>query len=354
MLTDRGYREVFEAAPDAMLIVDAKGVIRDLNPHALALFGWPRNELEGHSVERLIPTANRARHEEHRRHYAEAPRSRPMGLGIELRALRRDGSTFPVEISLSPSKSESGEGHTICAIRDISAWKRMRHQSKLVVRAAENERKRVARELHDDCLQTLVALKIRVKLLADEPDTEKRERARAEIAEQIHDAIRGVKRTIHGLLPPELELHGLAGAIRALIRDLQTVHDFEVFTRLEGVDDGRLDPETALAVYRIVQEALTNVAQHAGVGEATVVVRVEDEHIVAEIVDEGLGFRLPSPGILEHDGHDGVAGMQERAAMVGGEVVIHAAPGKGTTVRATVPMPRIPRSSDNGQGAGPW
>ena len=352
MLTDRGYREVFEAAPDAMLIVDAEGVIRDLNAQALALFGWPRGEMEGHSVERLIPLASRVRHEEHRQSYAAAPRSRPMGLGIELQALRRDGSTFPVEISLSPSELGSGKGHVICTIRDITEWKRMRHQSKLVVTAAENERKRVARDLHDDCLQCLVALKIRVKLLADEPDTEKRERVRAEIAEEIHDTIRGVKRTIHGLLPPELEHYGLAGAIRALIRDLQAVHpDFAVHTRLESVAD-RLDPETALALYRIVQEALNNAVQHAGVNEATVVVRAADEHIVAEIVDGGRGFRLP-PGTLGHDGHDGVVGMQERAAMVGGRVEIHSSPGKGTTVRATVPVPS-PERLDNGRGAGSW
>ena len=144
MLTDRDYRAVFEASPDAMLIVDSSGVIRDLNPQALSMFGWSREEMVGSGVERLVPAASRGRHERHRRRYAEAPRPRPMGQGLELQAVRRDGTAFPVEISLSPGKLASGLEHVICTIRDITSWKRMRWLSRMKLKAAENERKHLS------------------------------------------------------------------------------------------------------------------------------------------------------------------------------------------------------------------
>ena len=154
MLTERDYRAVFEASPDAMLIVDSAGTIRDLNPQAVAMFGWSREELDGSSVERLVPAASRGRHEQHRRRYGEAPRARPMGQGLELAALRKDGTTIPVEISLSPGELASGREHTICTVRDITGWKRMRHLSKMMVTAVENERKRLSASFTTDSSST--------------------------------------------------------------------------------------------------------------------------------------------------------------------------------------------------------
>ena len=172
----KDYTAVFDASPDAMLGVDSDGVIHDLNRQAVSMFGWSREELEGCEVERLIPDASRGRHGRHRRRYGESPRPRPMGEGLELEALRKYGTTIPVEISLSPSKLGQGREHVICAVRDISAWQRMRWQSGRMVAAAEQEREHLSRELHDEFLQNLVALKIRVKLLA------KREGRRGEVA----------------------------------------------------------------------------------------------------------------------------------------------------------------------------
>ena len=200
LLKQGDYTAVFEASPDAMLVVDSEGVIRDLNRQAIALFGWSREEIEGTPVERLVPPASRDAHRRHRRSYAVAPRPRPMGRGLDLEAVRKDGTTIPVEISLAPSDLAAGPGHVICAVRDITAWRRMRKLSNMMIAAAENERKHLSHELHDEFLQTLVALKIRVKLLADERDDGERQRAREQIAKEIGDAIGGVKRM--GIIKP--------------------------------------------------------------------------------------------------------------------------------------------------------
>ena len=226
-------------------------------------------------------------------------------------------------------------------IRDISDRKRMRWLSRMKLTAAENERKHLARELHDEFLQFLVAFKIRAKLLADETDPEERERAWAMIADETLNAIRGVKRMIRGLRSPKLEEQGLVSALASLFRDARKVHGVTIHAsvNLERVAD-ELDPVTALALYRIVQEAVTNAATHARVSEADVTLRSAGGMIIAEIRDEGSGFELRDPGASPDEGHVGVglAGMRERAELVGGSLTVQTSQGKGTTVRAAVPM----------------
>ena len=235
----------------------------------------------------------------------------------------------------------------IRAIRDLSDRKRKRRLSRVRVAAAENERKHLARELHDEFLQFLVAFKIRGKLLTDEADREERERAWAVVADEVGNAIRGVKRMIRGLRSPRLEEHGLVSALDSLFRDARKVHGVTIRASvdLERVAD-ELDPVTALALYRIVQEAVGNAAAHAKVGEAAVTLGLEGGMIVAEIRDEGCGFELSDPGEAPKEGHAGVGldGMRERAELAGGSLTVRTSPGEGTTVRAAVPQPEMATS----------
>ena len=149
------------------------------------------------------------------------------------------------------------------------------------------------------------------------------------IADEIRDTIGGVKRMIRGLLPPELDHQGLSSALGSVFRDIRELHGFTVHASLDPVG-GELDAVAALALYRIVQEAVTNAVRHARVNEAAVTLRAAGEAVMAEIRDEGCGF--------EYDGHVGLTSMRERAAMVGGDLSVDTAPGKGTTVRVTVPI----------------
>jgi PAS domain S-box-containing protein len=117
------FRGLLESAPDGVVIVDATGRIQIVNRQTEVLFGYPRAELLGQSVEVLLPERFRGRHIGHRTGYQINPHTRPMGTGLELFGLRRDGSEFPVEISLSPMTSEDGETLTISNIRDVTARK---------------------------------------------------------------------------------------------------------------------------------------------------------------------------------------------------------------------------------------
>jgi two-component system, LuxR family, sensor kinase FixL len=328
------YRAIFEASPDGFLVVDREGVIRAANPRVEELFGWPPEELLGEKVELLVPEMHREAHSGHRSRFVADPHNRPMGVGLELRGRRRDGTTFPVEISLSPWRSTEGGLRVICTVRDVSEYKRLRNFSEGALQATEEERRRIARELHDDTAQRLATLILRVRRLAEERDAHTRSVLHEQIREEIVDAAEGVKRMARGLRPPEIEELGLALAITAHVRSLREGAHFEVTTDLGAVDHA-LNVTAKLALYRIVQEALSNARRYAGVDRARVRLFLEDGTVVAEIEDEGQGF-LQSQAV-ESGGGLGLVGMRERAAMVGGRVTIHSEPGEGTRVRVTVP-----------------
>lgn len=175
-----------------------------------------------------------------------------------------------------------------------------------------------------------------MKLLADERNDGERERARARIAEEIGDAIGGVKRMIRGLLPPALDHRGLATALRSMFRDVEDVYGFRIDAKLEPVD-GELDAVASLTLYRIVQEAVNNAVRHSGASEAVVTLGAANGRVSATIRDGGRGFAWTEAKALDGDGHIGLTSMRERAALVDGTVAVRSAPGKGTTIQASVP-----------------
>jgi PAS domain S-box-containing protein len=140
------FRGLLEAAPDAIVIVDRDGRIVIVNKQAELLFGYSRSELVGQSVDLLVPVKNRGHHESHRRRYFGEPRARSMGTGVELHAVRKDGSRFPVEISLSPLETEDGT-LVSSAIRDVSARKATQAALELAYKELESFSYSIAHDL---------------------------------------------------------------------------------------------------------------------------------------------------------------------------------------------------------------
>lgn len=333
MLGADEYRAIFEASPEGIVLVDQHGIMRDVNPQVEALFGWAREELVGEPVEMLVPEVFRTAHQEHRKRFIRNPHNRPMGAGMELQGRRKDGSNFSAEISLSPWQ-RSSDLHVVCSVRDVTDRKRLHDFSLGAMRASEEERRRISRELHDDTAQRLATLMLRVRALTAEADGGARRRLGESVRSEILAAAEGVKRIARGLRPPELEEIGLEAALLAHVRSLREGADFEVHAEVESVDH-LLGDEARLALYRVVQEALSNVLRHAGTGRADLKVGVEDGTVFAVVEDQGPGF-VPGEA-RDDDGGLGITGMQERATMIGGRVEIESIPGQGTTVRLTVP-----------------
>lgn len=333
-MTNDQYKAVFEASPDGILVVDDEGVVRDANSVARTLFGWPGDELLGQKVEVLVPDGVRSVHKDHRRSYMRQPQARPMGIGMELRGRRRDGSEFPVEISLSPFTSSEGM-RVIATVRDVTQRKRLRDFGAGALRASEEERQRIARELHDDTAQHLAALLLRLRLMErDVLDESWRERM-GELRESLVSCAEGVRRIARGLRPPELEDAGVVAALRAHLRAVRDATALDVDFDADPVDEV-LDVDRKLVLYRILQEAVSNASRHAESPRIWVRVTRGDGVIRAEVRDEGRGF---TAGDMPRDGGSGLGlvGMQERAGMVGGRVYIESEPGQGTTVRVELP-----------------
>ena len=211
-----------------------------------------------------------------------------------------------------------------------------------VLRGQEDERSRLAHELHDETVQALIALDQRLQLIER---TARRDPQAAlikltELRAMTAGTIEEVRRVIRDLRPIYLEDLGLVPAIEMLTQSLNHPDQLEAACTIAG-EVRRLAPERELAVYRIVQEALNNVVKHAQAGQVEVYVRF-GETLSVSIHDDGVGFAMPDRvDALTDRGHFGLIGMRERAELIGARLVIHSSPGQGTTVEVTLPQSSI-------------
>lgn len=210
--------------------------------------------------------------------------------------------------------------------------------------ARERERTRWAREIHDETVQGLGALRLKLANARDLGDKDALSEAVDTVLEGLGEEIDGLRHLITELRPAALDDFGLVPALEALARRAQAMDGLEIHTEIELADDDqRLDPELESTLYRIVQEALTNVSRHAKATRATISVTEHDGTVTAEVTDNGQG--LPAGGTSrprtpeeELKGGFGMSGMRERAELVGGELELVSAPSGGATMRLTVPL----------------
>jgi two-component system sensor histidine kinase UhpB len=226
--------------------------------------------------------------------------------------------------------------------------RRLQNVAARALRAEEEERKRIARELHDDTMQRLSALVLRLRSAGPTLGAEGGEELARQIRHEITEVAAGVRRIAQGLRPPPLDELGVGAAIEAHVRSLRRDDGPEVAVDSEPLA-GLLTPDQELALYRILQEATSNVVRHAG---ADGVVRIyrEGDRVVATVEDRGAGFDVEAAMAGTTRGL-GLSGMEERAAYVGGRVLIRSRPGAGTTVRVEIPIVDA-RASNGATGSG--
>src|SRR5579875_328875 len=205
---------------------------------------------------------------------------------------------------------------------------RLHELSMKVVTAQEEERKRISRELHDDTAQALTAQLLRLKTV-EATGGSADPTVLADLIEITAQTLEGVRHMAYELRPPSLDDLGLSASLSGLVAQYQERFGLRVHFK-STCPRGRLSPVVELAVYRIAQEALTNVAKHARASEAHMLLRVDEIRLTMEVRDSGRGFDSRSLERWTGAGL-GLFGMRERAALAGGALSVDSAPGRGTT-----------------------
>ncbi len=346
-LEEDRFRTLLESAPDAVVIVDERGRIVLVNGQTEVIFGYERGELVGEPVEILMPEALRGRHAAHRAVYSGDPRTRPMGIGLDLVGRRRDGTEFPVEVGLS-SIGVDGSRLSMAFVRDVADRREAEEELRAAdtrrqlldwtVEATEGERKRLSAELHDGPIQHLAAIDYRLEAArlatADGRVTEV-DALIVLVQEEIRQEILGLRTMMAGLMPPALSEGGLAAALTDFAKRLEATADPPCQVEVSA-EPGRLEEEVEVALFRVAQGALANVARHSGATHVWVTLRSTDSEVRLTVRDDGNGFEVSAETGDEGE-HLGIVEMNERIVMLGGRFAVDSMPREGTTVMATLP-----------------
>ncbi len=329
-----------ELTLDKMVLLDLDGNIMTANEATAKLTGYSLEELSCMNIRRFLPEDGMALAKEVRHRLCQGE---IVDKPYEQRMVRRDGAEAILMLSTSLITADGRPTAFYNIARDVTEQKRlqenMRFYVQQAVRAQEEERKRIARELHDDTAQVLTSLLRQMdNLIRKKPHLSASDMfALKDLKIQASRGLQAVHRLSQDLRPSLLDDLGLIPALRSLAKGLQVYDGIVTDLKVLG-SERRFSPEVEIGVFRIVQEALNNVRRHAQASEAQVVVEFAEDRTKVTISDNGRGFQLLG-GVddLPRSGKLGLAGIQERAQLLGGTLEVRSTPGKGTTLTVEVP-----------------
>jgi len=317
------YRQLFDSNAAPILVASPTGAILDANPAARALvqgtlIDRPVQDVLGLGLEALGDGAGHVV-------TISAPKAGPRDYRVNIARIPARSAERPLtQLVLEDITEERAEGD------------RIHRFAGLLLKVQEEERRRIAQELHDEPLQLLVHLARSLERLETTPHN----------AAALADGFGGARRqsldiatrlraVVAGLRPPALEQLGLTAALRGFLADIGEVASVRADMRVTGTETRLLPSETELAAFRIAQEAVNNVIRHSGASRLRLTLAFGDGGLCLSITDDGCGF---DPSALDRQlpgGSLGLLGMRERAALAGGQLTVRSAPGRGATIEAT-------------------
>lgn len=345
-------RGILNSAMDAIVTVDDRQHIVLFNAAAEAVFGCPREEAIGAPLSWFIPERFRAEHTGHIRRFGETDtNSRRMASQRIVTGLRRNGEEFPIDASISQITEDGQKFYTVI-LRDVTlrvkadaALRRSKEEllefSTAANQLREQEKRRIARELHDELAQALTGLKMDVAWIKSKlPATSQPLTDKLNSMEALLDStVAATRRISSDLRPMMLDDLGLLPATEWLTQNFSERTGIRCKLTLADPDIELQDPH-ATTIYRVLQESLTNVAKHARASNVDVRLERADGELVLTVRDDGAGFSLDTS---RKPNSYGLIGLRERVFLLGGKVRIDSAPGDGARIEVRLPLPESAR-----------
>jgi PAS domain S-box-containing protein len=322
---------IINTVVDGIITIDERGLIESMNPAAERIFGWRARDLVGRSVNVLIPAPWKTQHDAYIRRYLKTGVPHIIGIGREVRGLRKDGSTFPMDLAVSEVRIGARRLFT-GIVRDITERKRA---DEAIARVSEEERRRLGQDLHDGLGQQLTGVTLLAKALHGRLAREGHaaQGDAAEIAAQLGRVLDDMRRQAHGLYPVELEREGLACALEELALTHRQLYRIDCrFERRGSMPP--VEKSAALHLYRIAQEATNNAVRHGVAKRICIRLSCSANVLELEVEDNGRGYRPRT----SRSGM-GIQVMRYRAGVLGAELDVSRVGKRGTRVRLRWHLP---------------
>jgi two-component system, LuxR family, sensor kinase FixL len=334
--SEQRLRAILNAATDAIITIDHRGIIQDVNAATEKMFGYTRDEMIHQNVCLLMPSPHRDEHDNYILRYLQTGQAKIIGSGREVVAQHRDGTTFPVDLAVS----EVGHLKLFTGIvRDISEQKDLQRR---VLEIAAEEQRRIGQELHDGTQQELTGLSLMAQNLADTLAAKPAEflrqhgldglqRVAARLSLGLEESNKGVQLMARGLIPVEVDSQGLRTALGELAHAISDVHPvactFQCSRTVELADNF-----TATHLYRIAQEAVTNALKHGKPESIEIALVQQQNRLLLTVRDNGQGI---DPAVASNGGR-GLRIMSYRAALIGATLTVVPATAGGTLVSCSL------------------
>jgi two-component system sensor kinase FixL len=328
--TAERLRAILETAVEGIITIDERGSIESMNPAAVKIFGYRPSEVIGKNVHILMPAPYREQHDTYLANYRKTGQAQIIGIGREVSGRRKDGTVFPMDLSVSEVKL-AGRRLFTGFVRDITERKQL---EKEILETSDREQRRIGQDLHDGLCQQLAGIELMSQVLEQNLAGKSKEHSVrvGEIAAHVRDAISHTRLLARGLSPVTLESEGLMAALHELAANTKKMFDVDCLFRCDPPVPLN-DQAVASQLFRIAQEAVSNAIRH---GKATrIVIQLTDqrEKIVVAVSDNGTGF----PPIIPKQNGMGLRIMQSRAAMIGAELLWENNLSSGAKVVCSVP-----------------
>ena len=327
---EQRLRAILDTAVEGIITIDERGNIESFNPASEKIFGYKAAEVIGKNVKLLMATPHHEQHDGYLANYRHSGHAKIIGIGRETFARKKDGTLFPMDLSVSEVKLTDRRIFT-GFIRDITERKRL---EKEILEISEREQRRIGQDLHDGLCQHLAGIEMLSQVLAQKlaPKSKDGSGRATDIAKAVRDAISQTRLLARGLSPVTLESEGLMSALAELA--LNTEKMFGVPCVFDCEEVVKFDNHAAAThLFRIVQEAVSNAIKHGKAKKISIQLREQPTHLHLRVSDDGVGF----PEKFSGGTGMGLRIMQTRIGMVGGILTIERNPVRGVSVVCAAP-----------------